>query len=260
MKLKDDYVQASNEIKEICSPFLSSLNLTMFAYSRVFNDGSRSELWTDLKSLEHSFIDKKYITDVYTPSIYSEDDRYVFLPNKVECLTNKKLKHKYQNQLFDQRNIFGNDNCFNIVRKSENLCEYFIFYTNREFKDPVNFYLNKIFTLDEFINSFKIQANDFIKVADENKIVQLNSDPLLKSNSQFNSISSIPNNELPIIFTKRELQICKNIIQGKTAPESALSLGIKTRTVEKYIEEIKTKVDCNRKTELAIQLIKLGVL
>jgi LuxR family quorum-sensing system transcriptional regulator SolR len=260
MKLQKDYIQASNEIKEICAPFLSALNLTMFAYSRVFNDGSRAELWTDIKPLEHSFIDKKYINDVYTPNIYSENDKYVFLPYKVDFLSDKTLKQKYQNQLFDQRNIFGNDNCFNIVRKSENMCEYFIFYTSREFRDPVNFYLNKIVILDEFVNSFKIQASSCIKIADDNKIVQLKNEPFAKLNTIFNPISSNQTNELQVIFTKRELQICKDVINGKTASESAIFLGLKTRSIEKYIERIKNKVDCNRKTELAIKLIKLGLL
>lgn len=252
MKFNDEYIKSSLEIKEFCRPFLESQNLTMFAYSRVFPDGSRSELWTDLKSLEHSFIDKKYIADIYTPSIYSEDEKYVYLPSKIESLKDKQIKLKYLNQISDQRNIFDNDNCFNIIRKSKELCEYFIFYTSKKFKDPVNFYLNKIPLFDKYIDDFKLKIEPNIQTADSNKIVKLKI-------PKPNYVHTENIDDTKILFSKREYQICKYIVNGKTAPETASYLGLSTRTIEKYIEQIKLKVGCNRKTELVIQLIKIGI-
>ncbi len=259
MKLNPNYIQALKEVRDLCFPFITSLNLTMFAYSRVFNDGSRSELWTNLNSLDHSFVKKKYIAGFYTPNLYEDKEKYVYLPNKVNLLADKEIKQKYLNQLADQRNIFDNDNCFNIVKKSDRLCEYFIFYTSKNFKDPINFYLNNIIILEKFIDNFKNNAKELIQIADGNKIVHSKRNPIDLNHMMLNSIESSFINENQTKFTKRELQICRDIVKGKTAGESALSLGLSVRTVEKYIEYIKEKVDCSRKVDLAVKLIKFGI-
>ena len=60
-------------------------------------------------------------------------------------------------------------------------------------------------------------------------------------------------------LTKRELDILKCLIQGYSAKETGLKLGISYRTVESYINSLKLKLRCNKKRELISLAIKLGL-
>jgi DNA-binding CsgD family transcriptional regulator len=60
-------------------------------------------------------------------------------------------------------------------------------------------------------------------------------------------------------LTKREVEIIKYILQGYSAKSIALQLDISYRTVESYINILKLKCRCNRKNDLIIFCIKLGI-
>src|SRR3990167_11289808 len=88
-------INLSQDVEEICSPFFKKYGINGFSYSRVFQDGSRSELWSDAEALYHTFLNKKYITDQYTPDNYKREERYIFLPNKIETYQ-KDIRKMYQ--------------------------------------------------------------------------------------------------------------------------------------------------------------------
>lgn len=53
-----------------------------------------------------------------------------------------------------------------------------------------------------------------------------------------------------VYFSKRELEIVRILVRGKTAKEVALNLQLSKRTVEHYIENIKDKMGATNKSEL----------
>jgi DNA-binding NarL/FixJ family response regulator len=57
-------------------------------------------------------------------------------------------------------------------------------------------------------------------------------------------------------FTKRELEILSYVISGFSAKKIGLFLKISHRTVEKYIENLRAKLKCKNKTELALACFK----
>lgn len=246
----------AGNVHSICKPLFKKYRVSGFSYSRVFQDGSRSELWNKADALYHTFLRKKYIADTYTPDNYNDDERYIFLSEKIKNCPDE-VNRKYTKQLLDQKELFNNDNCFMIVSKNVKLCEYFIFYTPPDYKSAVNFYLNHIDELENFAKNFKEESRTLIEMADEERIIK----PWRYGNLDSSSKSlSTPRKRLDINadikLTKREIQVAHLMIEGKTAKESASYLDISTRTVESYIENIKDKLACNRKGDLIMKLIK----
>jgi LuxR family quorum-sensing system transcriptional regulator SolR len=254
--LQNQSLLLAEEVNLLCSPLFKKLGINGFSYSRIFLDGSRSELWSNADALCHTFLRKKYIADTYTPENYQNDERYVLLANKIEN-SSSEIKKKYENQLLDQKNLFNHDNCFMIVNKNETICEYFIFYTPIGFKSAINFYFNNLNTLENFSMEFKDKAKLFIKAVDNEKIVK----PWrVASTNNHNIILPIHYSDLDVTkktcyLTKRESQIAIHIPQGRTAKEIAEILNISMRTVESHIENIKDKYLCNRKADLIVKLL-----
>ncbi|MBS0359010.1 MAG: helix-turn-helix transcriptional regulator, partial [Proteobacteria bacterium] len=60
-------------------------------------------------------------------------------------------------------------------------------------------------------------------------------------------------------LTKREIDVIKCILQGYSAKKVGLSLGISFRTVESYINMIKLKLKCSRKSELIELCMRSGL-
>lgn len=57
-----------------------------------------------------------------------------------------------------------------------------------------------------------------------------------------------------IVLSDRECEVLYYLIKGKTAKETAKNLQISPRTVEKYIEQLKSKTRSRRKLEILIKI------
>ncbi len=60
-------------------------------------------------------------------------------------------------------------------------------------------------------------------------------------------------------LTMRESQCLTELIKGKTAAEIAKVLHISSRTVESHLESIKSKLNCNSKSELISKVFQTGM-
>ncbi|MDQ5921829.1 MAG: hypothetical protein QG673_1888 [Pseudomonadota bacterium] len=244
-------IQLSKPVREICTALFNQTCINSFSYSRVFPDGSRSELWSDLLAMEHTFLKKRYICNFYTPDLYDVSEKFLFLPEKVKVFS-KNVSINYLQQLADQRMMFNHDNAFIAINRHNFLVEYFIFYTSQNCKSPLNFYLNHIVQLTSFIQEFKQQSASLILEADKNKLIK----PWrIVDKCKINKIQGYNDSKIKPYITPRELQIIDCTIKGNTAKETAEKLGISFRTVETYMENMKLRFNCKRKSELVAKLI-----
>jgi len=60
-------------------------------------------------------------------------------------------------------------------------------------------------------------------------------------------------------LTSREIDILKCLLQGYSAKETGVELEISYRTVESYINSLKLKLRCNKKSDLIRFSFKLGL-
>jgi len=63
-----------------------------------------------------------------------------------------------------------------------------------------------------------------------------------------------------IKLTKRELEVLKYVVLGYTAKKIGKVLNISYRTVESYMNIIKTKLNCDTKGEMVGMVIKSGLI
>jgi len=63
-----------------------------------------------------------------------------------------------------------------------------------------------------------------------------------------------------IRLSKREQECLSKVALGLTIREIAISLGLSPRTVEHYIENMRNKIGCSKKTEIISRGIELGLL
>lgn len=81
------------------------------------------------------------------------------------------------------------------------------------------------------------------------------------SDHTLGNLNKLPNTAADILaaanihLTTRELEILKLVIFGHGAKKIGLLLKISNRTVEKYIENLKNKFNCRKKTELIFMFL-----
>lgn len=235
----------STHVADICRIFFEKTNLNAFSYSRVYPDGSRAELWTDAAALVHTFITKPYIVGAYTPKYYYEKERYILLEQKIPDFE-KKDRQNYYSQVSDQKNLFNHAYPFKIVNQLQDFCEYFIFYAPASEGSVINFYLNHLDELENFCKFFQEKAASLIYQASSHRLIKGFVD--LKPKKPF----FVGN------LTERQVEISEYLLSGLTHKKIAEQLGLSPRTVDSHIENLKYKLKCFNKSELVIQLLKVG--
>lgn len=68
----------------------------------------------------------------------------------------------------------------------------------------------------------------------------------------------VDENQNPLKLSKRELECLFLLLRGQTAQQTADILKLSRRTIESYLDNIKTKFGCFNKSELLIKAITLG--
>lgn len=62
------------------------------------------------------------------------------------------------------------------------------------------------------------------------------------------------------VLTKRELEVLKLLVKGKTNQEIAITLGISEKTVEKHLAGIFTKLQVSSRVEAAVYAVREGLV
>ena len=238
----------SKEVEEIIKP-LKQLGIVFFDYTRNDNDQGHVCLMTHPHVFKH-YLDKKYYK---IGNMEGQPSKY---KSQILLMDTLPKQHIYDD-LLRSRNI---DHGLQIIKVDENSCEFFCFATTKE-NDPIaNIYLNKIDIFNKFTLYFKDHAAPLIREVERKKIYypfhneELNIFYDDQQNYDINTFFQ------PVKLSKRQVQIAKELLNGKTAQAISQKLNLSQRTVEDYIELIKDKVQSRNRSELIIKLYKLFYL
>ncbi|CAM4452090.1 MAG: hypothetical protein LEGION0398_MBIBDBAK_00766 [Legionellaceae bacterium] len=230
----------SETIDTICQPLKKLIGLEQFIYRKTFHDGKRVYLTNTAKQLHWYFENHFYLIDGYQgkPDSYKNEFAIWPLPGQNPLFLNEMI------------NAFDCGNGFTIVETtSDGMDVFFYLISGTKNSDP-NIYLTNLNALIKFNIYFKEKARDLIRKISNTGALILDSNLQINNSKEeefnhFISEISLPNyieiNKNKITLTNRENECLQLIKFGNTNKEIARKLGISPRTVETYLNQIKTK-------------------
>jgi DNA-binding CsgD family transcriptional regulator len=252
-----------NDVVSICKEFLNKHNISFFSYLFCHNDGSCHILSTHPELYQYLFKHEFALT----PKIQSD------LLTKTKIYLNVPEQGNYESVMDNVAIQFRLYNPFDIIIRSENFYEMFCYGINYYDNTKANYYLNNLAELENFALMFKEKASAIIK--------KLKMAPVILSNNMLESIKDLfitcqpveeiiikprNQNKYPlaiknkiISITSREYICLKNLLNGKTAKETAQEMNISYRTVESYLENIKEKTHSRNKIDLVSKIKDLSL-
>lgn len=244
----------SDYIENICQPLFEMFHLNYFNYVKIKKNGARCILTNR----------PDFISTYYNNSELFSTKAVLFMENQ------KDLSYYLSSEFSDQasyivaRTEFNIDNGITIIQPSTQFTELFYFGTTRENSSNIKLYLNNIDLLYRFIFYFKDKAFDLIKKA-ENEMFYL-PDILIPNTIQIDynvntkrskfikntQLSRFPviKDGIEIFITRREAQCLHYLTIAKSAKEIGNLLGISSRTVETYFQNIREKSGFRNKSEI----------
>lgn len=261
--LQDYIIKHSDRIRKTTKPLRDHFGTSYFTYHRIDNSGKYTVLVDRPDWAEH-YVDRQlFLDDPYLkhPSTYQSGI------SLIGSLGSKKYKESI---LQDGKKILNMDLGAVLIQKSDNFVEFFGLCANKEKSSLEDLYLNHPTLLKSFASHFKKELTPILTQMEQENFSLID----LKGQGFFNpkeppSQSITPATTLAYLddlgmrceiekakkLSLRERQCLKLLIADKSAKETASILGLSSRTVEHYFENIKNKLSCWSKHEV-LQIAK----
>lgn len=237
----------SAPLKEYCDRFLKKYNLNYFQIIRVNSDGSTAILTNQPEYIQFAY---GYSTKVDTSFIFSCLKKEVLNPALYYFLWEPNLP-SLPVSLAREFNI-----CNGLTFVERYPTHYYMFgfaapHTNHGILD---FYINNVELLQDFIQNFKEEQKNLLLTLESNPIIlpATQIDANLKSMLLKKNGYKIPVNigNRSSYITSKEYECLQKLKMGYTAKEIGRGLKISPRTVEEYFLRIKNRTGCSKKPDL----------
>jgi DNA-binding CsgD family transcriptional regulator len=248
--------KSADDMLDLTKPLTRQLGITSFSYVKLWPNHVESYLTSHPDFCQAYYDLKLYKSPGIGNPLNYESGYYE---------TSTSIYKKYFRIAAD----YNLHNFFIVAKRTQDACEMFIFATDKNNPFMNNIYINNLDILDSHISHFKNTARRLIAKADKNQILfpgECKEIPLLLRGNQKRTIYpslqgnfvdknnpgiSKSNPNILTQITPRELNCVELLTKGFTAKETALTLDISYRTVEKYLERLKQKFGCKNVTQLA---------
>lgn len=247
--------KVTNQILDICNPIINLFNINFFSHTRAFHNGTFTSLMTQTELTEYYIKQKFPIRFSQGKGIHLEKGIYVG-----SC-----LQDGFDTITLQLRQHFNLDHFIFIIEKQANYEDMYAFAVSPENTQFINQYLNHVDKFNQFLNYYKEKSYPLITKAplvsygkayfsnclSSADIINLNQDKL----EQYKAAVSLKRwhvNHISgkISLSKRELDCLKLIAKSHTIKEIAKILQLSPRTVETYLNNLKLKLQYERRSQL----------
>ncbi len=240
-------IALSGPLKDYCDRFLKKYNLNYFQIIRVNDDGSTAILTNQPEYIQFVF---SYAKKSDIPCIYS-------------CLKEKEVLNPALYYFLWEPNLpslpvslareFDICNGLTFVERFPTHYYMFGFATPSSNRGILDFYINNIELLQNFIRNFKEEQKKLLLTLESNPIIL----PAKQIDTNLQSMLLKNGYKIPINFqnrssyiTMQEYHCLQKLKLGYSAKEIARFLNISPRTVEEYFLRIKSRTGCSKKQHL----------
>lgn len=255
--LPEDHIiyTSSSNMKQICAPLKNCFDITHFSYVQIYPDLSRIHLDTNAiwSEVFYKNVHQYYLnTGVTECQHWSSGFALMSSLAEKDCITDARQ--------------FDIGNGIVIAHHSNTQTELYFFAlpANAQEASLIRI-LTHLDLIHKFINYFKVRSANIIEQASKNPIIL----PFLKESKVVNHFSneirqSFINqleceNWLNSFFTKRELDCIHYLTLGMTCREIGEILQISHRTVEHYLDNIKTKLGVLKKSQIVRKITQMNM-
>lgn len=234
----------AQDIDNIVTP-IKKFGITHYTYLCQYPDGEQIYLSNHARWVQDYFDLKLYNKTLFKTGTDLTKNHYIIWSPYDE---NEVMAHGRYNH--------NSANGITLARHQADFCEFHFFSTTPQNFSIVNFYINNLDILENFIVHFKEKSKKILNTAKNNKIIL----PVNNANIEIidKSILEKKNkqNNTSFNLSKRQSECLKFLLDGKSAKQTAAILNLSTRTVEFYIHNLKEKMQCRTKTELLGKIIR----
>lgn len=265
--VQDYIIKHSNRIKKVSQPVHDHFGVGYFTYHRIDNAGNYTVLVDRPDWAEHYVSEQFYLQDPYLrhPDVYQSGFTLIEAHGSKDYL---------KTVLKAGKEIFNLDMGLMMIEKSPDGVEFFGFAANKATSNLDRIYLNQPHLLKSFARHFKEELQPILFEMQQETIplsiikgkdfhCQQAIHPALDLDACHAFLADVGvRNELVMVakLSLREKQCLKLLLDGKSAKETAQRLGLSSRTVEFYFENIKNKLLCTYKQDVLIIAKRLKAL
>lgn len=226
------------DLRSLMKDDLLSHGISYFNYLRVQSNGQYCLLSSHSEVIKYLFENTIPVAAPVAEETVSHKFNYLVLPEK-----------SYEKALDDFQNRFNLGNFIDLVECEKNCIELFCFGSAANNPQIINFYLNRIDILEKFKSLFKEKTQGLIKRQMKTELI-LPQQMMPEYINIINAKYALDGANL----TLREVQCLRLLQQGKTAKQTAKILHLSSRTVESYLENIKSKLNATNRVDLLNKL------
>lgn len=237
----------AHQTLRLSQSFLKKYGITFFGFDRIYDDGKCFRLATHPQVLEHLGQLKLPITVPIPDHLISSKTTYLVPPHLREG-------GEADRHLQEFKSRFKIGHIVDFLERKEQYYDQIWLFSPHGNDWAANFYLNELNQCEEFFNQFKDQASHLIRDANRSSF-QLA--PEMRPQLNWRRVQTkLPKVEL----SPREQQCLSLIALGYTTREMADHLGLSKRTLDHYVDHMKNKLGCLKKSEVISRAIELNLL
>lgn len=250
---KSVLLNTTNDILDIAAPIRNHFDIKYFGYIKTYSDSTHLSLSTSAEWMK-CFYENFHPNGNFHKTMDAYHSGYFLwsqLPNQLSVNT--------------LHNHFNISHGIIIIKKYLDYCEFFGFAADPANHCILNWYLNNIDLLENFILYFKDKSKHLLQSAESDRLIlpkqaridlsDRNTNSVEEARISFLKETAIKN---PHGLSNRQFACVYYFAKGMTLKEIAKQLSISPKTVEHYLNFVKTKWKCRSRYEITKKFFELN--